>query len=211
MSGDDFGYDPYGDTDPNNVPDGGAGQDTSAGDGLPGVPLDGHPGLRAGVFGTGKGLLGMARVPDLLARRGDDQPFGGVGDPRLMLASDPRSSSPTLASDGRQTYPMPKAYVPDGHGGVRLRPDFAAAHPGASDFGGMWREINGPGALKGLMDILGGVANSKIDDWVEDLLGIPSWLDLPKLGAETWKAQDEANKDPGHRPQGADRVTNGLP
>jgi 3D (Asp-Asp-Asp) domain-containing protein len=33
-----------------------------AGDGLPGYPIDGWPGLRAGVFGSGEGLLGILRV-----------------------------------------------------------------------------------------------------------------------------------------------------
>lgn len=54
-------WDSYGDTDPNNVADGGADQDTSAGDGLPGYPVDGYPARRAGVFGSGDGLLGMTQ------------------------------------------------------------------------------------------------------------------------------------------------------
>lgn len=60
----DYGYDVYGDTDPNNVPNGGGGQDTTAGDGLPGFPVDGYPEWRAGVFGAGNGLLGMMPVAD---------------------------------------------------------------------------------------------------------------------------------------------------
>lgn len=212
----------YGDTDPNNIPDddAAADQNASAGDGMPGYPVGGSPGWRAGAFGSGNGLLGMARVSDLVARPGDtpapmlqfgtDQASAG-SDPRLMLAANPKSSAPTLASDGREAYPMPKAYIPDGHGGVQLRPDFAAAHPGATDFGGMAKEIDWPRMGKALTDILNGVANAKIDDWVEDLVGIPSWADLPKLGTEVWKAQDEANKPGGERPRGADRATNGLP
>jgi hypothetical protein len=54
----------YGDTDPNNVPDDGAEQDASAGDGLPGYPVDAYPGWRAGAFGSGDGLLGMTQVTD---------------------------------------------------------------------------------------------------------------------------------------------------
>lgn len=98
-------YDYYGDTDPNNMPgdDDGGGQDaapspapqpapTSALDGLPGVPVDGHPGLRAGVFGSGNGLLGIARVSDLVARPGDGAPA------TLQLAADraPTISDPVL-------------------------------------------------------------------------------------------------------------------
>jgi hypothetical protein len=87
----DDSYDVYGDTDPNNVPDGGFGQDTSAGDGLPGYPVDGQPDWRAGMFGSGRGLLGMARVSDLAPQpSGDDQaPVAGRSDPRLMRVSDP--------------------------------------------------------------------------------------------------------------------------
>lgn len=95
MSDDD---DIYGDTDPNNMPDAGAGQNASAGDGLPGFAVDGHPDWRAGAFGSGQGLLGMARVSDLVARPGDNTPatapFGmdqpaGQGDPRLQQVSNP--------------------------------------------------------------------------------------------------------------------------
>ena len=162
----------------------------------------------------------MVRTSDLVARPGD-APAAGLqfgtdhalasGDPRLMLAANPKSSAPTLASDGHEAYPMPKAYIPDGHGGIQLRPDFAAAHPGATDFGGMAGEIDLARMGKAVTDILNGVANGKIDDWAEDLLGIPSWTDLPKLGSETWKAQNEANKPGAAPPRGADRVTNGLP
>jgi hypothetical protein len=212
----DYSDEVYGDTDPNNPPDGEANQGASAGDGLPGVPVDGYPGWRAGVPGASN-LLGLVRTSDLVARPGDDPPARlqlgtGGGDPRLILASDPRTSTPTLASDGREGYPMPKAYMPDGHGGVQLRPDFAAAHPnGPLDFGGMAKEIDWSGVYKGLRDILGGVANSEIHDWVGEKLGLPPWIDVPRLGPEAWKAQDEANKNPGKPAPGVDRVTNGLP
>jgi hypothetical protein len=53
----------------------------SAGDGLPGYPVEGHPDWRSGVFRSGRGLLGMARTSDLVARPGDDA--------RLMQVSDP--------------------------------------------------------------------------------------------------------------------------
>ena len=103
----------YGDTDANNLPDGGPGQDMSAGDGLPGYPVDGQPGWRAGAFGSGDGLLGMTRVSNLLARPGNGSaamlqlgtnraPVGGDGDPSLMLASSLRSPGPILASDKRE-------------------------------------------------------------------------------------------------------------
>ena len=62
---DSFSYDPYGDTDANNVPDGGEGQDTTAGDGLPGYPLRGSPDWRAGVPGVTSNLLGLSRTADL--------------------------------------------------------------------------------------------------------------------------------------------------
>lgn len=143
--------------------------------------VDGYPGLRAGVFGPGGGSLGMTRASDLVARSGNDPPatlrFGmdwapsGQGDPTMMLASNPRASAPTVASDGREAYPMPKAYAPDGHGGVQLRPDFAAAHPRVPfDFGGMAKEIDWGGFMKEL----GGLANSEIHDWLEDRPGLPA-------------------------------------
>jgi hypothetical protein len=88
---DDYDDEVYGDTDSRNLPDGAAGQTTSAGDGLAGYPMDGHPDWRAGVFGSGNGLLGMARASDLVARTSseDHLPFAGQGDPRLMRVSDP--------------------------------------------------------------------------------------------------------------------------
>lgn len=70
---------------------GDAGPGMSAGDGLPGYPVEGHPDWRAGLFGPGGGILGMARVSDLAARpsSGDQAPFAGQGDRRLMRVSDP--------------------------------------------------------------------------------------------------------------------------
>jgi hypothetical protein len=81
----------YGGTDSHNASDGGAGEDTSAKDGLPGYPVDGHPDWRAGVPGAGNGVLGMARVSELAPRStGDNQAtLAGQGDPRLMRVSDP--------------------------------------------------------------------------------------------------------------------------
>jgi len=80
----------YGDTDPRNLPDD-AGQTTPGGDGLPGYPVDGHSDWRAGVLGPGRGLLGMARVSDLVARPsgGDQAPYASQGNPQLMRVSDP--------------------------------------------------------------------------------------------------------------------------
>jgi murein DD-endopeptidase MepM/ murein hydrolase activator NlpD len=43
---------------------------TSAGDGLPGAPVDGYPGLRAGAFAHADNLLGLIRTADLTG--GDD-------------------------------------------------------------------------------------------------------------------------------------------
>jgi hypothetical protein len=163
MSDDDeISYDPYGDTDPNNVPDGGFGQDTSAGDGPPGVPVEGMPGLRAGVFGAGNGLLGMARVEDLVAR---------PGDARLMLASDPRSSG--LGSWSKaDPYPMPSAYMSDGHGGVQLRPEFAATHPkGPTDFGAMAHNIDWGGTAWDLAKIAASAGASMASPFVPKFLG----------------------------------------
>jgi hypothetical protein len=129
-----------------------------------------------------------------------------------MMASDPRSSSRTAAYAGGEAYPMPAAYMPDGHSGVQLKPDFAAAHPkGPWDMGGMAGEIDWNGVDRDLTDIGGGVVNAKINDWTEDKLGIPSWVDVLKSAPEVWKKQDEANKDSGRPPRGADRVTNGVP
>jgi hypothetical protein len=72
----------YGDTDPNTLPAVDDGQGASAGDGLPGYPVDGHPDWRAGVPRSGNGVLGMARVSDLVARPGQ-------GDARMTPVSDP--------------------------------------------------------------------------------------------------------------------------
>ena len=41
---------------------GGAYDDQGAGDGLPGYPIEGWPGVRAGAFGAGNGLLGILQV-----------------------------------------------------------------------------------------------------------------------------------------------------
>jgi hypothetical protein len=223
----DDGDEVYGETDPNNTADGEAGQDAPAGDGLAGVPVDELPGWRAGAFGSGRGLLGLARAWDLVARPEDGSsampPFGAdqtpirAGDPRLLLAADPRSSSPTLASDGKQDYPMPRAYVPDGHGGVKLRPDIAAAHPkGPLDFRGMAQEIDWPATLVDLGRLIGySAAGAAAFDRMNRAGADPSPRQLGGgllgIGADVWKAQQDANRDPRRPPQGADRVTNGLP
>ena len=65
-------FDIYGDADTGDAAeDGGpdAGGDASAaspptGDGSPGAPVPGYPGLRAGVFGPGGGVLGLYRAAD---------------------------------------------------------------------------------------------------------------------------------------------------
>ena len=79
MNDDDLSDEVHGDTDPSNLSDDDSGDQgapatgqTSAGDGLPGYPAGGDPGWRAGVFGSGDGLLGMAKVSDLVARPGDE-------------------------------------------------------------------------------------------------------------------------------------------
>lgn len=146
--------------------------------------LDGYPEWRAGVAGSGSGLLWLAKA-------------------------NPRSSSPTLAFDsGGNADPLPSAYMPGPNGGVQLRPNFAAQHPnGPFDFGGMVKEIDWPGIVEGLLDIVGGGAQSH----AEDELGMPSWLDWLQSGKEAWDAQNEANKNPNSQPPGADRATNGLP
>jgi hypothetical protein len=103
---DDYADEFYGDTDLNN---------------LPGYPVDGASGWRAGAFGSGGGLLGLIRV-----------------------------SNPARGRDDS----MPPAYMPDGHGGVKLRPGFAATHPkGPFDFGGMSKEIDWPGVALDLGSI----------------------------------------------------------
>ncbi len=53
----------HGDTDQNNIPDD---QSTppSVGDGLPGYPLIGAPGWRAGVPGSNGGALGVVQLAD---------------------------------------------------------------------------------------------------------------------------------------------------
>ena len=47
------------DTSDDEVQDNDAWDGQSAGDGLPGYPVDGLPGVRAGAFGSGSGLLGI--------------------------------------------------------------------------------------------------------------------------------------------------------
>jgi hypothetical protein len=228
---DDYDDEVYGDTDTNSLPDDDTGQGAPAGDGLPGYPINGRPDWRAGVSGSGNGLLGMARV---------DQTPVRAGDPTVLLVSDSRSSSPTLASDGKQAYPMPGAYVPDGHGGVKLRPDFAAAHPkGPFDFGGMANEIHWPGVVQDLGKIGAGVAASigagMAAPFVRGLLGFGAaaptetalgaagsgatpnpWITGSLFGwrlGRTLHKQNKANPrnaDP-VIPPGVDRVSNGLP
>lgn len=80
--------DAYGDTDRDDRAQDQVGKDTAAGDGLPGVPVDGLPGWRAGVFGSNGGMLGMARVSELVAR-----PQGGAA------AYGPGGLQPTRVSD----------------------------------------------------------------------------------------------------------------
>jgi hypothetical protein len=162
MSDDDYGYDVYGDTDPNNVPDGGFDQDTSAGDGLPGYPVDGQPGWRAGAFGSGRGLLGLIKVSN---------PSGGDA-------------------------AMPRAYMPDGHGGVRLRPGFAASHPkGPFDWSGMSKEINWPGVALDLGKIGMGVGAS-----VAAGVGGPLWDACSALERRLQWKQPPAQPAAGPRP-----------
>lgn len=118
-------FDIYGDADTGDVADaqwdGGptaaAAFPNPEGDDLPGFPVDGHPQWRAGIFGSGRGLLGMARVSDLVARPranapatlqfGTDQANDGR-DPRLQTVSDPvidqelsswRGNDPAFAYD----------------------------------------------------------------------------------------------------------------
>lgn len=100
-------YHDYGDTDPNNIPDGeqnvaasvsGPGP-TPPSDGLPGSQVDGHPAWRVGVFASRRNVLGLVPASNLAAR--DDIALetslsgasramsGGLGDPRLMRVSDP--------------------------------------------------------------------------------------------------------------------------
>lgn len=170
-------------SDLNHVPDRDAGEAV-----LPGYPVEGHPGWRAGAFGSGRGLLGLIKVSDPSAENGEAS--------------------------------MPAAYMPDGHGGVQLRPGFAATHPkGPFDFAGMAKEIHWPGVALDLAKITAGVA-----------LGVaPSFLAPATAGAApnpwfaggslAWKGgrtlykQNEANRrnvDPVVRP-GVDKASNGLP
>ncbi len=90
----------YGDTDPNNIPDDQSAPSSappSAGDGLPGYPLIGAPGWRAGVPGA-PNVLGMVQVSP-----GDQDasaaPFAGPGDPRLIQTADGGPMNPAGALD----------------------------------------------------------------------------------------------------------------
>jgi hypothetical protein len=52
------------DNDDVGVQDAPSASDDNAGDGLPGWPIAGHPGLRAGAFDHGSGALGIYQVGD---------------------------------------------------------------------------------------------------------------------------------------------------
>jgi hypothetical protein len=149
---DDYSDEVYGDTDPNNLPQDAAGQGAIAGDGLPGVPVDGYPGVRAGAFGSGNGLLGLIKVSN-------PAPVGGEAS-------------------------MPAAYTPDGHGGVQLKPGFAASHPkGPFDWGGMAKEIDWPGVALDLGSIAAGslpLVGGKAADVLKAMpgMGVDAWREL---------------------------------
>lgn len=166
MSGDDLSDEVYGDTDPNNLPDDGGDDDpgavqaaspfpvesgpTSAGDGQPGFPVDGYPGVRAGVFGSGNGLLGLIKVSNPASAGGDAS--------------------------------MPSTYMPDGHGGVQLKPGFAATRPkGPFDWGGMSKEIDWPGVALDLGSIAAG-ALPLAGGTAMDVLKA-----MPGMGIDTWR------------------------
>jgi hypothetical protein len=83
MTDDSYEYDS--DIDPNNTPGrGGPGatapatERTAAGDGLPGFPVEGLRDVRAGVFGAGKGLLGMMSAAEALPDAAPAPPGGSV-------------------------------------------------------------------------------------------------------------------------------------
>lgn len=77
---------------------------------------------------------------------------------------------------------MPPAYAPDGRGGVRLRPGFAATHPkGPLDFGGMSKEVDWPGVALDLGSIAAGALPLVGGTAVDVLKAIPGW------GLDTWR------------------------
>ena len=103
-------YDYYGDTDPNNIPGDDDGGDpgtaaptpapASAGDGLPGVAIPDHPGLRGGAFKVGQGVLGIYRSTD---GQGAEGPGGSSGYQALSWRdSDPEAITYDLYQKQRQ-------------------------------------------------------------------------------------------------------------
>jgi hypothetical protein len=155
------------------------------GSGLPGRAIPGYPGWRSGVPGSG-GLLGVVRV----ANPGPAQAAPAQG----------------AASDAASSAALPPGYMYDADGKLQLTPQFAQTHPkGPFDFGAMNHNINWPGVVSDLGSLAGNVASSL-------LLPIPEALDLLLTGAETWNAQDEANRRSQKATAGStDRATNGLP
>jgi hypothetical protein len=158
-------------------------QASTAGNNGHGVPVPGYPRLRAGVPG-GNGLLGLQRLGgDTVGAAGfDDSAIGRLVSPYLMLAANRSSVGTPSGQAGGDPYPMPRAYMPDGKGGVQLTPGFAATHPkGPDDFSGMGKEIDWPGVA---LD-LGSIAASSlplIGGGAKDIVkAIPGW------GLETWK------------------------
>jgi hypothetical protein len=74
--------------------------------------------------------------------------------------------------------------MPDGHGGVQLKPDFAATHPkGPLDFGGMSKEIDWPGVGLDLGSIAAGavpLAGAGAADVLKATpgMGLDAWREL---------------------------------
>jgi murein DD-endopeptidase MepM/ murein hydrolase activator NlpD len=92
----------------------------SAGDGLPGVPVDGLPGWRAGAFGRADNLLGLVRVADLAG-----------GD----AAAPASPAGPGIGPLGlRELTPSPLTICPvPGH--TQLLPSNPVTHQGDGRFG----------------------------------------------------------------------------
>jgi hypothetical protein len=173
-------------------------------DGLPGVAVDGYPGLRAGASASGNGLLGIWRPTGSGA--------ADCSDPRVMLAAN-RTGSPEA---------LPKGYQYDANGNLQLTPDFARTHPGAFDFGGMGHNIDWAGVAKdlgklGLGTAMGvaGAALGPVGIGVEGRGALPNPYftggSLVWKGGKTLYNQDKINRDGGPAVKATDRATSGRP
>ena len=177
-------YDYYGDTDPNNIPGDDDGGDpgtaaptpapASAGDGLPGVAIPDHPGLRGGAFKVGQGVLGIYRSTD---GQGAEGPGGSSGYQALSWRdSDPEAITYDLYQKQRQLNDAQTiAKVLGWGGGGQTVSSAGAKAAGQLGLGGLAESLGalsdpyvGVGGLA-LGAYMGGVEVPRLQNEVKDL------------------------------------------